>query len=1026
MSRLRAALKVQPGESRLVALLAGLLLCTAAGNAVGGSATDAIFFARFGVQYLPYLYMALGAVTSLVSLGLMILLGRMPRARLYQVLPLALAGALVGARFLAGLDLKWFYPILWLVPSVFRLVQTPFTWGLASALVDTRQAKRLFPLLAAGSILGGVVGGLGTRPLVAWLHTENLLLIWAGTLVVAFLLCRALLREAARDTVRRSPNRASSAEVPRDGVREVLRELQQGYHVVRRTPMLRWMAGAAVLFSVLYFSLTLPFARAATAQFHHEDALAGFLGTVQGASTAAAFLASLLLANRLFARVGIMTAILVFPVIYLAGFSALAIDAIFLVLVVFRFVQLCWLQGVADAAYQATFNVVPSGQRDQTRAFIDGVPGQLGIIIAGVMLLIGEEALPPRALYMIGLGAAALTIWLVWQARGAYRGALVAALRASQPQVFFAEKEPLGGFRRDAAAVTAAVTGLADAKPVMRRVAAEVLGHLAVPQATKALAEALTDPDTGVRAAVLPALARAHALAALPQIARCLGDPEASVRWQAVDALDRLAGRNVDAVASVQPLLGDPAPAVRAHAAATLLRRGASEKAQQTLADMASGEDAEARMSALSVLGEWGDGTAFEWATVGVSDPDAAVRRAAAVALAHIDPRRAVAPLVRALRDGDRLVQEAVAGALGGIGASALGPTLSALADPASEEGALAALRHLPVAGVAPEIQRYARDAASQALRYHALWCGIAPSDGDTRVRLVADSLRALAQRHALHALRATGLLGDRDAIAVATDNLKSRDPRQRANALETLEALGDTEVIRPLLRLWERSDAAPMAPEGTLLRLLEDTDGWLRACAARAARESADTRVRAALARLAASDPDPLVREAVSGTRQGASAMETLSTLSTMERILFLRRVPLFSDLAPADLKHVAALATERRYPDGATIVRQGDPGDDLYIVVSGEVRVLVATDTQSQVEVARCQAGEYAGEMAIISQEPRVASLVAAGDVRTLCIGQQPFEGILRERPETSLAVMRVLCMRLREIQDRLRPGA
>jgi len=54
----------------------------------------------------------------------------------------------------------------------------------------------------------------------------------------------------------------------------------------------------------------------------------------------------------------------------------------------------------------------------------------------------------------------------------------------------------------------------------------------------------------------------------------------------------------------------------------------------------------------------------------------------------------------------------------------------------------------------------------------------------------------------------------------------------------------------------------------------------------------------------------------------------------------------------------------------------------------------------------------------MAIISREPRNASLVAAGDVRMLCIDQKSFESLLRERPEISLAVMRVLCARLTEL--------
>ena len=138
---------------------------------------------------------------------------------------------------------------------------------------------------------------------------------------------------------------------------------------------------------------------------------------------------------------------------------------------------------------------------------------------------------------------------------------------------------------------------------------------------------------------------------------------------------------------------------------------------------------------------------------------------------------------------------------------------------------------------------------------------------------------------------------------------------------------------------------------------------------------------------------------------------METTHTLSMMERILFLRRVHLFADLVPADLKQIAGIATERVYLHGEVLATQGEPGHEMYIIVSGEIRVLVNSENGGPVELARTRTGDYVGEMAIISQEERMASLVAAGDVRTLCINQKQFERILRERPETSLAVMRVL---------------
>lgn len=144
---------------------------------------------------------------------------------------------------------------------------------------------------------------------------------------------------------------------------------------------------------------------------------------------------------------------------------------------------------------------------------------------------------------------------------------------------------------------------------------------------------------------------------------------------------------------------------------------------------------------------------------------------------------------------------------------------------------------------------------------------------------------------------------------------------------------------------------------------------------------------------------------------------MDTLATLSVMERILFLRRVPLFADLPPSDLKQIAAIAREMLFTVGERIIEQGEPGEVMYVIVSGEVEVAVTAEDGSETIVRRALPGEYVGEMAIISNEDRSASLISYGEVRLLGISQGEFEEILYARPETSMAVMRVLCDRLRE---------
>ena len=145
---------------------------------------------------------------------------------------------------------------------------------------------------------------------------------------------------------------------------------------------------------------------------------------------------------------------------------------------------------------------------------------------------------------------------------------------------------------------------------------------------------------------------------------------------------------------------------------------------------------------------------------------------------------------------------------------------------------------------------------------------------------------------------------------------------------------------------------------------------------------------------------------------------MDTLTTLSSMDRVLLLRRVPLLEDLTPEELQRVAAISTDLDFEDGELICEQGEAGDQMYVIVSGEVRVAVRQAEQPEKEIARRGAGDVVGEMSIISGEPRVASVSAVGEVRSLCLDRLNFESLLRERPEISLAVMRELCKRIKQL--------
>ncbi len=970
--RLQAVTRIRPGEGRTASLLLALMLVGMTGAAVGANGVESLFFSRFGPGFLPYLYLVLGPLTFAVTMGMGTMASGAGLGFLVR-LPLAVATTLLVARAILGLQLHWFYPAMWLVMMVLWTTQVLGFWGLAGAVSDTRQAKRLFPLYGAAVIAGWVLGGISTGPLADRIQAENLVVVWAGTMVAAFLFARSIAAGAAR--VRRRRRRMH--------VRP-MRRVVQGFRDLWDWPLLRWMSVSLVVFAVLYFSLSLLFAEAATARYPRTDELAGFLGLFMGASSGAAMLVSLLVANRLFARFGVPAMVVVLPAIYLAGYVMLAVGATFGVLVGFRFLQMVWVNGVWASGWQALFNVVPAERRARIRLSMDGGPFQVGIVLAGGLLILADRVLDRQALYVVAAGAAAVGLWSMWRARRAYAGTLVEALRSGNPDVFRPEQEPFGGFRTDADARAAMLAGASDPDPAVRLVSTELLADLADRDSAEALVPVLADPVAEVRAAAVLGVARADG-------ARC------------VDAL--------------RPLVADPDPRVRARAAAALLPEPG---ARCVLVEMGRDPRPDRRAAALDALGRVRQG--LQQVAAGLHDPEPSVRRVAVETLASFDPDASVSLLVAALADRYDSIRWVAAQGLSCIGERAQPALIRALARADLETGAVLALSAIP-GPPPPELLTYAQDRVDLATRYHRLWLGV-NAGRDDRLDLLARAVRHRAVQHAVNALRAVTRLGEPQAMAVAIENLSSGDPQQRANALETLEAAGEPRVVRPLLALWDSEPTTAGDEEAAVGELLQDEDTWVRACAALAAGAIEGARPATVVVELARSDPEAAVRDAAAATLQGGR-VETLSTLSLVERILFLSRVSLFAGLAPEDLKHVAEVASEHTYDDGEIIAEQGETGDDMHIVVSGEIRVVIGDVGGAAREMARRKRGEYVGEMAIISEESRMASLVCAGPVRTLSLDRRSFKRILQERPDVSLGVMRVLSDRLRQAHAPGAPG-
>jgi CRP-like cAMP-binding protein len=127
------------------------------------------------------------------------------------------------------------------------------------------------------------------------------------------------------------------------------------------------------------------------------------------------------------------------------------------------------------------------------------------------------------------------------------------------------------------------------------------------------------------------------------------------------------------------------------------------------------------------------------------------------------------------------------------------------------------------------------------------------------------------------------------------------------------------------------------------------------------------------------------------------------------------LRQVPLFAGMTDRALTAVAELVSEVTYDDGASLAREGDPGDRFLLIVGGDVDV-----TRGGNPVRRLGVGDFLGEISLVDGRPRTATATAAGPVRALAIRGEDFQALLERYPAVRLGVIMALTDRVRADEE------
>jgi CRP-like cAMP-binding protein len=146
---------------------------------------------------------------------------------------------------------------------------------------------------------------------------------------------------------------------------------------------------------------------------------------------------------------------------------------------------------------------------------------------------------------------------------------------------------------------------------------------------------------------------------------------------------------------------------------------------------------------------------------------------------------------------------------------------------------------------------------------------------------------------------------------------------------------------------------------------------------------------------------------------------------MSLQQEFELLRKIPMFANIEPAKLKLLAFTSERLSYTDGEVLFRQGESGDAAFLIIAGEADVTIETET-GPLTVATLGDHDFVGEIAILCDVPRTATVTARSELEALRIEKDLFFRLIGEFPEIAKEVMRELANRLVHSNAQLREMA
>ncbi|MBM4345451.1 MAG: cyclic nucleotide-binding domain-containing protein [Deltaproteobacteria bacterium] len=1038
---LREVFSLRRTDRPVLGQLSPLFAIVTAASVIVATFTKTAFLQTHEVKTLPLMFLGSSAFTAVLSIVWVAVVERLDLQRRFLTLLMTAIGSFAALHLLYPLSPKTMAlaQLVWCTGlSQLILVQT---WNMSSAVLPSRQAKRLFPVLAAVSTLGAALGGgaltLGLKVVEAqhmmWFVILLLLyplaqvrkiikaLQWSGDerdTAAEAQLNNLAVRALSRKEKQEQAAAAAATKKPFD-------DIARGFRTITDTPLLLRLAGLVFLLQVASLIIDFQFSTEMKLKYANRNEMASFLGTYYWVANSFAFFVALTASGRIVRVVGIGVAISASAIFVAVGSAAyftagrLGLGSPFWAIVATSFLERIFQFALTRNAMQMLVAPLDSKKGERAKTLIDGVVYRVATMGTSVVLLfIGATSEKLALLSPVTIVACIGVVFIGLSMNPHYRKALFEGLRARRVDSDV-DPQTRALLQRSATGEVQQRLASNDRRDVLS--ALDIVRESKLPVRVEDLLPIARshDPDLARRALELM-----NELQLKPERALLVGlmqkDRPPSILREALRLLDQY--QDPGLLPLVSGYVQHPDLGVARLAVIWVQRVGGVEhaaKLNQKLKDDLQSPQAERRARAAYISGGYVLDPEIDLVRM-VQDPAADVRVNAVVSMGQIGAMEYIDPLVDCLGRGELV--PAASAALTRYG----GSLVAALRDrhrrkPLNVAIQLRLLRIVERFGTKAAVahQMDQVDSPVTVVRNNAiqsLWRMARDPEAPkpptewirAKVLVEIETLRLLQRielvgrgaspRHLffgseLHSLRLQaerrsfrllGLLDARAAMHRAYLHYRSPQQRVRSNAVELLDQHLTDEELRPFVGLVERGDGGTTGGDSTstgddgadMPALLGGADPWL-------------------------------VRVWRWTEAQGGKRM----TRDPMDMVFLLKAVPLLSDLSGEQLLPVTDILQPVHVEAGDLVFAEGQPGNHLYVILEGEVDVLRGDEP-----VARLGVKECFGEMALLDQSPRSASVRARVDCELLAISRDDFQDLLDMHPALARGVIRVLTQRLR----------